>query len=232
MRIVSGPRFCDTQPNSQNGIPDICPTRPLSPICLVTTRAYTVPMKDGFIPPHGGYENLLSFKKARIVYDATVHFCDRYIDRRSRTHDQMVQAARSGKQNILEGSQASGTSRETEIKLVNVARASLEELLEDYRDFLRVRGHALWDKNSKQALFVRKLGSNKDASYETYRTYFETRPPEVSANIIICLIHQTNYLLDQLLRRLEQDFLEKGGLKENMFRARLTHRNQQRRSNQ
>ena len=185
-------------------------------------------MSDGFIPPHGGYENLLSFQKARIVYDATVFFCDRYIDKRSRTHDQMVQAARSGKQNILEGSQASGTSRETEIKLVNVARASLEELLEDYRDFLRVRGAALWNKDSREAMFVRKLSSTKDVSYETYRTYFETRPPEVVANIIICLIHQTNYLLDQLLRQLEHDFLEKGGLKENMFRARLARRDKQR----
>jgi len=141
----------------------------------------------------------------------------------------MVQAARSGKQNILEGSQASGTSRETEIKLVNVARASLEELLEDYRDFLRVRGHSLWDKNSREALFVRKLGNGADASYETYRTYIETRPPEIVANIIICLIHQTNYLLDQLIRQLEKDFLEKGGLKENMFRARLEHRDKQKR---
>jgi len=186
-------------------------------------------MKDGFIPPHGGYENLLSFKKSRIVYDATVYFCGRYIDKYSRTHDQMVQAARSGKQNILEGSQASGTSRETEIKLVNVARASLEELLEDYRDFLRVRGHSLWDKNSREALFVRKLGNGADASYETYRTYIETRPPEIVANIIICLIHQTNYLLDQLIKQLEKDFLEKGGLKENMFRARLEHRDKQKR---
>ena len=172
---------------------------------------------------------MLSFKKSRIVYDATVYFCGRYIDKYSRTHDQMVQAARSGKQNILEGSQASGTSRETEIKLVNVARASLEELLEDYRDFLRVRGHSLWDKNSREALFVRKLGNGADASYETYRTYIETRPPEIVANIIICLIHQTNYLLDQLIRQLEKDFLEKGGLKENMFRARLEHRDKQKR---
>ena len=91
-----------------------------------------------FIPPHGGYENLLSFQKARIVYDGTVRFCERLLQKRDRTYDQMIQAARSGKQNILEGSQASGTSKETEIKLTNVARASLEELLEDYRDFLRL----------------------------------------------------------------------------------------------
>src|SRR5882724_13430457 len=103
-------------------------------------------MSKGFIPPHGGYENLLSFQKSRIVYDATVFLCDRYIDRRSRTQDQMVQAARSGKQNIIEASMASATSKETEIKLTNVARASLEELLADYQDFLRVRKLPLWDK--------------------------------------------------------------------------------------
>ncbi len=131
-------------------------------------------MPDGFIPPHGGYEDLISFQKARMVYDATVWFCARFIDKR----DQMIQAARSGKQNILEGSQASCTSKEAEIKLVNVARASLEELLEDYRDFLRTRGLLLWEKNSREALFVRKLGSRKDASYESYRPYLESRAPE------------------------------------------------------
>ena len=170
-------------------------------------------MSDGFIPKHGGYENLLSFQKARIVYDATVYFCDRYIDRRSRTHDQMVQAAPSGKQNILEGSQASGTSIGTEIRLVNAARASLEELLEDYRDFLRVRRCALWDKNSREALFVRKLGTDRNTTYESYRTYLETRPSEVAANILLCLIHQANYLLDQQIRQLEKAFLKEGGLR-------------------
>lgn len=186
-------------------------------------------MSDGFIPKHGGYQDLLSFKKARVLYDATVFFCRRYVDQRSRTTDQMIQAARSGKQNILEGSQASGTSRETEIKLINVARASFEELLEDYRDFLRVRGASQWDKDSRESLYVRKIGNGPDVSYETYRAFIETRPPEVVANIIICLIHQTNYLLDQLLRRLEKDFLENGGLKENMFKARRNYREKQRR---
>jgi len=181
-------------------------------------------MSTGFIPKHGGYQNLLSYKKALIVYDATVFFCGRFIDKRSRTHDQMVQAARSGKQNIVEGSMASGTSKETEIKLMNVARASQEELLEDYRDFLRTRGFALWNKNSREALFVRKLGANNDASYSTYKTYIESRPPEVVANIIICLIHQTNYLLDQQIRQLEQAFLKEGGLRERMTRARLDER--------
>ncbi len=137
----------------------------------------------------------------------------------------MVQAARSGKQNILEGSKASLTSTESEIKLTNVARASLEELLADYQDFLRVRDLPLWDKNSKEAMFVRRLGKQPDESFETYRTFIETRPPEVIANIAICLIHQANYLLDQQVRRMEQDFLKNGGLREAMTRARLQSRN-------
>jgi len=162
------------------------------------------------------------------VYDATVCFCGRFLDKRDRTVDQMVQAARSGKQNILEASQASGTSKETEIKLVNVARASLEELLEDYRDFLRVRKAELWDKNSREARFVRRLGSQENRSYEPYRTYIETRPAEIVANILVCLIHQTNYLLDQQLRQLEKAFLEEGGLRERMTRARLSARSKSR----
>ncbi len=187
-------------------------------------------MTEGFIPPHGGYQNLLSYRKAQIVYDATVFFCGRFVDRRSRTHDQMVQVARSGKQNIVEGSMASGTSKETEIKLTNVARASLEELLEDYRDFLRTRGENLWEKESREALYVRKLGKESHKShgthesYETYGEFLETRPPEVVANIIICLIHQTNYLLDRQLAQLEKAFLREGGLRERMTRARLEER--------
>ena len=185
----------------------------------------TVP--QNFIPPHGGYEDLLSFQKARIVFDGTAQFCERFLNKRDRTVDQMVQAARSGKQNILEGSQVSGTSKEAEIKLLNVARASLEELLEDYRDFLRVRKQKLWDKNSREAQFVR-LGAQKNRSYETYRTYVETRPADIVANILICLIHQTNYLLDQQLRQLEEAFLEEGGLRERMTRARLSARSKAR----
>ena len=139
----------------------------------------------------------------------------------------MVQAARSGNKNISEGSRISGTSKESEIKLVNVARASLEELLGDYKDFLRQRGYVLWDKNSKEALYVRKLGKKPDLSYEDFRRFVETRPPEVVANIIICIIHQANYLLDQQIRRLEQDFLNEGGVRERMTRARLTARAKQ-----
>ena len=186
------------------------------------------PDTQPFIPPHGNYQELLSYQKAAIVYDLTFRFCERFLKKGDRTIDQMVQAARSGKQNIVEGSKASGTSKEMEIKLTNVARASLEELLEDYRDFLRVRDLVLWEKDSKEAQFVRKLGNKSHATYETYRTYVETRPVEVVANIAICLIHQANYLLDQQLRRLEQDFLKEGGLRERMTRARLQARDRQR----
>lgn len=181
---------------------------------------------SGFTPPHGGYEDLLSFRKARIVYDATVRFTQRFLEQRDRTIDQMIQAARSGKQNIPEGCMASGTSKETEIKLVNVARASLEELLEDYRDFLRTHQYSQWEKNSSEALFVRRIGARSDVSYESYRTYIDTRPPEIVANILVCLIHQTNYLLDQQLRALETAFLTEGGLRERMTRTRLDVRRQ------
>jgi four helix bundle suffix protein len=184
---------------------------------------------ENFIPPHGGYVGLLAYQKAIIVFQATVRFCQRFLKRTDRTIDQMVQAARSGKQNIVEASQVSGTSKEAEIKLLNVARASLEELLEDYKDYLRVRGHRLWAKDSREALFVRKLGAQKNTSYRSYETYIESRPPGVVANILICLIHQTNYLLDQLLGRLEKDFLKEGGLRERMTRARLATRAKQNR---
>ena len=183
---------------------------------------------EGFIPPHGGYEKLFSYPKTQIIYDATIRFCARFIDKRSRTHDQMVQAARSGNKNIAEGSRLSGTSKEAEIKLTNVARASLEELLGDYQDYLRQHRQPVWDKNSKEALYVRKLGKRDNLSYEDFDEFIETRSPDVVANILICLIHQANYLLDQQIRRLEQDFLKEGGLRERMTRARLAARSRER----
>lgn len=185
--------------------------------------------KDSFLPKGGNYQNLLSYRKSEIIYDFTFRFTEKCFKRGDRTIDQMVQAARSGKQNIAEGSKASVTSSEMELKLTNVARASLEELLIDYQDYLRVRDHPFWEKSSKEALYVRKLGKTENESYETYRTYVETRPPEVLANIALCLIHQANYLLDQQIRRLEKDFLQKGGLRERMTKARLDYRDQQRR---
>ena len=178
----------------------------------------------GFLPAGGNYQELLSYKKAEIIYDFTFRFCERFLNRGDCTIDQMVQAARSGKQNIAEGSKASKTSTEMELKLTNVARASLEELLIDYQDYLRVRDLRAWEKNSQEALYVRKLGKQPVESFESYRGFLDTRPPEVLANIAICLIHQANYLLDRQIRRLEKDFLEKGGLRENMTRARLDYR--------
>lgn len=180
--------------------------------------------QDNLIPAHGGYRQLKSFQHAELVYDATVKFCDRFIDKRSRTHDQMVQAARSGRQNIAEGSQASGTSKKFELKLVGVARASLEELLLDYEDFLRQRGLALWGKNHPAAQIVRRLAYEKNRSYLTYRAYIEESPPEVAANTLVCLIHQTNYLLDQQLRQLEQAFLKEGGFTERLYQVRSRSR--------
>jgi restriction system protein len=177
-------------------------------------------LKPDLIPPHGGYRKLKSYQSAEIVYDATVVFCDRFIDKKSRTHDQMVQAARSGKQNIAEGSMASGTSKKTELKLIGVARASLEELLLDCQDFLRQRGLSLWEKDHPKSQEIRKLAWEKNRSYQTYKTYVEASPSEVAANAVICLIHQANYLLDQQLRQLEKQFLEEGGFTEKLYQAR------------
>jgi four helix bundle suffix protein len=185
----------------------------------------TTPEPHGFLPPRGNYRGLLSYQKAEVIYDITYRFCQRFFAKGDRTIDQMIQAARSGKQNIAEGGKAALTSSESEIKLTNVARASLEELLVDYQDFLRVRNLRLWNKDSKEAQFVRALGRQADDTYERYRVFCETRPAEVVANIAICLIHQTNYLLDRYLRQLEVQFVRDGGIRERMTRARLQYRN-------
>src|ERR1043166_194990 len=186
-------------------------------------------MTEKFIPPHGGYQSLLSYQRAEVVYDATVKFCADLLDKRDRTVDQMVQAARSGKQNIVEGSMGSGTSKESEIKLTNVARASLEGLLIDSRDFLRTPGLTEWPKDHRYVRRMRELNRTPNANYETFRKAVEHADPEIRANAIIGLIKVTNYLLDQQLRRLEKDFVERGGLRENMTRARLEHRAKQQR---
>jgi four helix bundle suffix protein len=180
------------------------------------------------LPPRGDYHTLLSYQKAEVIYEITYRFCKRFLARGDRTIDQMVQAARSGKQNIIEGSKAAVTSKETEIKLTNVARASLEELLEDYRDFLRVRDLQIWDKARREALYVRKLSKTTPLTFDIFREFVETRPAEVVANIAICLIHQANFLLDRQLKGLEEAFLRDGGLRERMTRARLQARDQQR----
>ncbi len=140
----------------------------------------------------------------------------------------MVQAARSGKQNILEGSQASGTSKETEIKLTNVARASLEELLEDYRDFMRGRRIQEWASDHPYVRRLRHLNRTPGANYETFKKGIEHADPAICANVIVGLIKVTCYLLDRQLQRLERDFLKEGGLRERMTRARLAARSTQR----
>jgi len=180
---------------------------------------------DGFIPPHGGYKNLLTYQKAEIIYDATMYFTKRFFGTYNRTAEQMVQAARSGKQNIAEASMASGTSKETEIKLTNVARASLEELLIDYKDFLRTNKLPLWDKNHRLALRFRKINRTPNATYETYRKAIEHKEPEICANSMVCLINIVSYLLHQQIKYLEKAFLEEGGLRERMFNARAERRN-------
>ena len=179
------------------------------------------------IPPHGGYRNLKSYQTAEMVYDATVVFCDRFIDKRSRTHDQMVQAARSGVQNIAEGSMASATSKKTELKLTGVARASLEELLLDYQAFLRQKGLRIWAKDSQEALLIRKKYQS-DASNESDRSDpygIKRASPEVAANTLICLINQASYLLRRQIQRLEQQFLTEGGFTERLYQARSQVRN-------
>jgi restriction system protein len=182
------------------------------------------------IPPHGGYRKLRSFQSAQQVYDPTVLFCDRFVEKRSRTRDQMIQAARSRVQNIAEGSMASATSKKTELKLTGVARASLEELLLDDEDLLRQQGMRIWDKNSSDALAVRKKyqsdGSDKSDRSDASDPYgIKTASPEIAANTIICLINQVSYLLGKQLQRLEQDFLTEGGFTERLYKQRQAPRN-------
>jgi len=180
---------------------------------------------NGFIPKHGGYRNLISYKKAEIIYDGTQYFVNRFFRKYDRTIDQMVQAARSGKQNIVEGSIASATSKETEIKLTNVAKASLEELLIDYEDFLRTRKLPIWGKDHRLALRFRELNRTPNDNYQTYAKAIENENPEICANSMICLIRITTYLLAKQIKALEKEFLENGGLRERMTKARIETRN-------
>ena len=179
--------------------------------------------EEPLLKGRGDYRNLLTFQKATVVYDLTYYFCEKYLRRGDRTTDQMVQAARSGKQNIVEGNEASMTSKESEIKLTNVAKASLEELLIDYEDYLRTRGLRQWTKDSKEAVYMRDLG-RREAGSAYYLELARTRSDEVIANMEICLIHQTTYLLRKQLERLGELFLEEGGLRERMTRMRLEER--------
>lgn len=203
-------------------------------------------MKNKKLRPSGGYRKLASFQTSTLIYDATVSFCKAFIDPYSRTTDQMVQAARSGRQNIAEGNRAASTSTHSELKLTNVARASLEELLLDFEDYLRQNALPLWEKDDPRASEVRALArrcQRKDRSdqtdptdlslptdkgdrarYALYRPHLEHEAPAHRANAVICLIHQANYLLDQQLIAMEQAFLEEGGYKEQLFAERIARR--------
>ena len=176
------------------------------------------------IVAHGGYEELESYKMSEIAFDGTVYFCNRYINIRSRTHDQMWQAARSGKQNIAEGSQVSGTSKKFELKLVSVARGSLEELKKDYHDYLRTHHLAIWDKNAPPARKIRRLAYAENRSYETYKAHFEGDSVEVAANALLCVVNQACYLLDKQLAALDAAFLENGGFTERLYKMRSARR--------
>jgi restriction system protein len=192
----------------------------------------------------GGYRDLRSFQITTVIYDATYRFCERFLDPRSRMSDQMVQAARSGRQNIAEGSRASASSSQTELRLVNVARSSLEELLLDFEDFLRHRGFRQWGPDSAEALKVRNVGRTHrsdpsdlsdlqhaptrladERHYALYAQWLDNAEPAIRANALICMIHQANYLLDQQIEALEKCFIQEGGYSEQLATARLAERN-------
>lgn len=178
---------------------------------------------NDFIPQQGYYRHLRAYQLAEIIYDVTFLFTSRYLTKGDRTVDQMVQAARSGKQNIAEGSAAGSTSKETEIKLTNVAKASLQELLLDYEDYLRTRGFAKWDAHSDKVTATRRYCNTQKESQEICQKLL-SRSPETHANIAITLIHQADYLLRNLIERQKKDFLENGGIREQMSRARREYR--------
>ncbi|WP_278818805.1 four helix bundle suffix domain-containing protein [Leyella stercorea] len=182
-----------------------------------------MPTPQPFLPHGGSYKNLIAYQKAECVYDVTFYFAHHYLEKGDRTIDQMVQAARSGKQNIAEGAAAGNTSKETEIKLTNVAKASLQELLVDYEDFLRVRGLKQWQPDdARLAQTKRACAAHNDSEY--YRKAMLERSAETIANIAITLIHQTDWLLNKLIEKLEIQFVENGGVKEQMTKARKEYR--------
>ena len=181
-------------------------------------------MSEELIPHRGNYKKLLSYQKSDVIFQLTYYFCHNYLQRGDRTIDQMIQAARSGKQNIIEGSMASSTSAKTELKLVNVAKASLQELLEDYEDYLKTRGHRQWEEGSAEYEAMRRLGREHNDS-EYFMNLVQTRPPETIANMAIILIKQADYLLHKQLQRLSDDFIKEGGFSERMTRIRKSYRN-------
>lgn len=176
------------------------------------------------IPRQGNYKKLYSYQKAETIFDITYYFCHHFLQKGDRTIDQMVQAARSGKQNIVEGCAASATSKQTEIKLISVAKASLHELLVDYEDYLRTRECRQWEENSVELLKMRELGrKHNDTAF--YMPLVKVRPPETIANMAIVLIKQVDYLLYQQLQKLGNNFLNEGGFREKMTKMRIDRKN-------
>ena len=177
--------------------------------------------------PHGGYKKLIVYRKSDVVYEGTVAFCRRFLPARGdRTVDQMIQAARSCKQNIAEGSSASGTSKETELKLTNVARATLDELMEDYLDFLKRHGFAEWARTDEKAVFARDFAKQHN-DWVDWKEIFETRPADTLANLMLTLCNQTSYMLAKMIERQEADFKKLGGVRERMHAARTAARGQE-----
>lgn len=177
--------------------------------------------------PHGGYRDLIVYQKSETIYQGTLLFCQRFLaSYGNRTVDQMVQAARSCKQNIAEGSAASGTSKETELKLTNVARATLDELMEDYRDWLIAHQAIIWEKGNPK-LEAARTYSSKHNDWEAWKTLFTTRSADVCANLMLTLCNQTAYLLDKMIQQQEADFKAHGGVRERMHAARTAVRGEQ-----
>lgn len=182
--------------------------------------------KSGFLVPKGNFRNLIAFQKAECIYDVTYFFAHKFLERGDRTIDQMIQAARSGKQNIAEGNSSSMTSRESEIKLINVAKASFKELMLDYEDYLRTRHLEQWAMDSEKAIQARDVcAKQNDSAY--YREAVTTRSDETIANIALILLHQEDYLLHRLLESIKQQFLEHGTMHEELIKGRRQHKRQQ-----
>lgn len=175
------------------------------------------------VPRSGNYKKLISYQKSDAIFQITYFFCSNFLSKGDRTIDQMVQASRSGKQNIIEGCNASPTSTKTEIHLLNVAKASLKELLEDYEDYLKTRGHRQWEEGSIEYEAMRKVGKQHNEA-EYYMKLIATRPPETIANIAIILINQADYLLFRQIQIVSDDFINNGGFSERMARLRKQHR--------
>ncbi len=214
--------YCNLTPKGYKVIKDFNGLRDLNNIKDLKDIIFPT-MSEQLIPHRGNYKQLLSYQKTNVIFCMTYYFVEHYIQKGDRTYDQMLQAARSGKQNIIEGTAASSTSAKTEIKLVNVAKASLQELLEDYEDYLKTRGLRQWEEDSDELNAMRDLG-RKHNDAEFFMALTETRPPETIANMCIVLIKQADYLLYKQLQRLSDDFMKEGGFTERMYRLRSQNR--------